>query len=105
MRFFFMPKIRKTLMVLNGLKMTDLTGGQVSLVCMSNTFRGRRRNGTVMNQLSSVLDVDAKRLFPEGDAVKERIIRRRYIVGFMVFLACVGIRAIRVISGRRMARL
>lgn len=61
---FFMPEIRKGLMVLNGVKMADLTDG-LSIVSASNTIKGRRRNKAVMAGLSDKLGVGVDLLFPD----------------------------------------
>lgn len=61
---FLMPKIRKGLMVLNGVKMADLAEN-VSIVSVSNTIKGRQRNKDVMFKLSDELKVGVDLLFPD----------------------------------------
>lgn len=62
---FLLPEIRKALMVLNGIRMADLSDGR-SIVTASNTIKGRRRNEAVMAGLSERLGVGVDRLFPES---------------------------------------
>jgi len=62
---FFMPEIRKSLMTLNGIRMADLSDGR-SIVTVSNTIKGRRRNEAVMAGLATKLDLSVEQLFSEN---------------------------------------
>lgn len=62
---FFLPEIRKGLMVLNGITLGDLTGNTISNAGASNTIKGLRRNPVVMSGLAEKLGIDVGVLFPE----------------------------------------
>jgi len=62
---FLLPEIRKSMMVLNGIRLADLSDGR-SIVTVSNTIKGRRRNGAVMAGLATKLDLSIEQLFSEN---------------------------------------
>jgi hypothetical protein len=63
---FPMSRIRPSLRVLNGIRLSELTNGKTSVVTASNTVRGLRGNEAVMAGLSNKLGIGVDRLFPDG---------------------------------------
>ena len=58
--------IRKSLVILNRVRLRDLTkNGQVSITSVSNTIQGRRYNDTAAKEVSKVLGLSMEDLFPE----------------------------------------
>ena len=61
-------------MLLNELILEDLVDDKkVSVVTVSNTIRGRRRNKEVMKALSDRVGISVERLFPDSGTMTHKI--------------------------------
>jgi len=62
---FSMDRIRKSLVQLNGIRLRDLAGDDLSITTVSNTLQGRRYNERVAADVSRRLGLSHEQLFPE----------------------------------------
>lgn len=64
---FPLSRIRKSMILLNGVRLRELTaGGKVSITSASNTVKGRRFNDVAADAISQKLGLSVERLFPDA---------------------------------------
>ncbi len=60
---FPLPKIRKTLIVLNNIKYSEIAGTETSVASISNTINGNREGKTAKILIAEILGIEQNELF------------------------------------------